>query len=64
MPELIKVSCKMADAAGYPAFPGCEVTPYSELLDEVPEHERRQFHKDVDSLAAAIGVRIQAVESM
>jgi HD-like signal output (HDOD) protein len=64
MAELIKVSCKMADAAGFPAFPGCQVIAYSELLNELPERERRRFHKDVKSLASAIGVRIQAVESI
>ena len=64
MAELIKVSCKMADAAGFPAFPGCEVIPYSDLLDELPERERGRFHKDAESLASKIGVRIQAVESI
>lgn len=63
MAELIKVSCKMADAAGYPAFPGCEVVPYSELLDEIPERERGRFHQDAASLGSRIAARIQAVES-
>jgi putative nucleotidyltransferase with HDIG domain len=64
MSELIKVSCKMADAAGFPAFQGCEVVPYSDLLDELPARERRSFNKDVEALASAIAVRIQAAESV
>jgi putative nucleotidyltransferase with HDIG domain len=64
MAELIKVSCKMGDAAGFPAFPGCEVIPYSELLDEVPERERRLFHENVEALASSLAIRIQAAESV
>jgi putative nucleotidyltransferase with HDIG domain len=64
MVELVKVSCKMADAAGFPAFPGCETVPYQDLLDELPARERRQFHPTVESLAEAIAGGIQAVESV
>jgi len=28
MPALISLSCRIADTAGFPAFPGCEATPY------------------------------------
>jgi len=63
MAELIKVSCKMADAAGFPAFSGCEVTPYSDLLDELPAHERSHFHSDVESLALEVTNSIRAIES-
>jgi putative nucleotidyltransferase with HDIG domain len=64
MSELIKVSCRMADAVGFPAFPGCEVIPYSDLLDELPARERRRFQKDVETLASTIAFRIQAVEAV
>ena len=64
MSELIKVSCKMADAVGFPAFPGCEVIQYSDLLDELPARERTRFHKNVETLAATIAGRIQAAESV
>lgn len=64
MSELIKVSCKMADAAGFCAFPGCEVVSYSDLLDELPARERQSFHRDVEALASTIAVRIQAAESV
>jgi HD-like signal output (HDOD) protein len=62
MSELIKVSCKMADTAGFPAFQGGEVVPFPDLLNELPERERRLFHKDAEALASTIAVRIQAAE--
>lgn len=61
--ELVKVSCRMADAAGYPAFPGCEVASYAELLEELPARERRLFFAEVEPLAAEIAAGIQAVEA-
>jgi hypothetical protein len=62
MSELIKVSCRMADAAGFPAFPGCETTPYSELLDEVPARERRLFFADIETLTQEVAKCIHAME--
>jgi HD-like signal output (HDOD) protein len=62
--ELIKVSCKLADAAGYPSFAGCELAPYETLLDELPARERRLFYPDADSLSAEIGERIRVVDSV
>jgi putative nucleotidyltransferase with HDIG domain len=64
MADLINVSCRMADAAGFSAFGGCEVTPYAELLDELPARERRLFHSDVESLSFTVTPRIQAAESV
>jgi len=64
MSELMKVSCKMADAVGFLAFAGCEVVPFSDLLGELPPRERRLFHKDAEALASTIAVRIQAAESV
>ena len=62
--ELIKVSCKLADAAGYPSFAGCDPVPYETLLDELPARERRLFQPDVASLSAEIRERIRAVDSV
>ena len=53
----------MADTAGFPAFPGCEATPYEELLEEVPARERRTFHTELESLVEEIGKKVIAVES-
>jgi HD-like signal output (HDOD) protein len=64
MPDLINVSCRMADTAGFAAFPGCEVTPFSDLLNELPTRERRLFHSKVEPLAFEIGKKIAAVESV
>jgi HD-like signal output (HDOD) protein len=64
MSDLINISCRMADAIGYPAFPGCETTPYAELLEELPVKERKPFHADVESLTAEIAAKIKAVESV
>lgn len=61
--ELVKVSCKLADAAGFPAFAGSSVTPYMDLLDELPARERRLFHPVVESLASELETAIHAVET-
>ncbi len=61
--ELIKISCKMADTAGFPAFLGCETTPYSELLSELPARERRLFYPEIAPLAAEVTQSIHAIES-
>ena len=61
--ELIKISCRMADTIGFPAFPGCAVTPYAELLEELPARERRLFHSDPESLTKEVAMRINAVEN-
>jgi HD-like signal output (HDOD) protein len=63
MADLINMSCRMADTAGCPAFSGCEVTPYPDLLDELPERERGLFHATVESLSAEIARKIDSVES-
>jgi putative nucleotidyltransferase with HDIG domain len=64
LPELIKVSCKMADAAGFPSFAGCDTVPYSDLLGELPARERRQCHSDVADLAAEIAEKVRLIESV
>jgi putative nucleotidyltransferase with HDIG domain len=64
MSELINVSCRMADSAGFPAFPGCEITPYGDLLDQLPLRERGLFHSDLEALTSVVADRIQGVESI
>lgn len=63
MSDLINVCCRMADTVGFPAFPGCEVTPFAELLDEMPTRERGLFHTTVEPLAFEIARKINAVET-
>jgi HD-like signal output (HDOD) protein len=62
--ELIKMSCRMADAAGFPAFPGCEATPYAELLEQLPDRERSLFHPTIDPLIRDVTIGIHAIESI
>ena len=64
MAELVKISCKMADSIGFAAFPGCESTPYADLLEELPARERRLFHSDADALQTEIGDGIRALEAV
>jgi HD-like signal output (HDOD) protein len=64
MADLIKVSCRMADTAGFLAFPGCEATPFPDLLEELPARERRLFHTEIEPLAQEIARKIDAVEAV
>ncbi len=64
MADLINMSCRMADTAGCAAFPGCEVTPFPDLLDELPARERRLFHSSLEALTAEIARKIDSVESV
>jgi putative nucleotidyltransferase with HDIG domain len=59
--ELIGVSCRMADTIGFAAFPGCESTPFAELLDELPARERRVFHPTGETLSFEVTQKINAV---
>jgi hypothetical protein len=62
MGELIKISCRMADAVGFPAFPGCEIAPFADLQNELPDRERGAFHWEADALAAYVVKRIKALD--
>jgi putative nucleotidyltransferase with HDIG domain len=64
MPDLINVSCKMADSIGFAVFQGCELIPYADLLDELPERERKAFCTDVDTLAFEVSSKINGVECL
>jgi putative nucleotidyltransferase with HDIG domain len=64
MTELVSLSCRIADAAGYVAYPACQSAPLAELLAELPERERKLFHSDIETLAFEISKKISAVESM
>jgi hypothetical protein len=63
MAELIKVSCGMADATGFPAFSGCEAHEFACLLEALPARERKQFPPDLDSLIKTVASGIEAAES-
>jgi len=61
--EIIKVSCKMADAAGFPAFPGCSAAPLPDLLAALPHQEHARPACGADSLVAEVERQIHAIES-
>jgi putative nucleotidyltransferase with HDIG domain len=62
--ELVKASCAMASALGFAAFPGCETSAYSDLIDELPARERELFHPDAETLKGEVAESIQAIESV
>jgi HD-like signal output (HDOD) protein len=62
LPDLIKVSCRMADTIGFSTFPGCEVTLYADLVGEIPERERGSFRADMESLAFEVSSKINTLE--
>jgi HD-like signal output (HDOD) protein len=62
--ELIKVSCALASAVGYAAFPGCEPAACADLLDQLPARERRGFQADTESLRKEIAENIRAIEAV
>jgi putative nucleotidyltransferase with HDIG domain len=64
MPGLVNVSCRIADSAGFAVFRGCEVTPYVDLLGELPNRERTSFCAGLDLLTFEISSKINGVESV
>ena len=64
MAELIKISCRLADTAGFAAFPGCDITPFADLQAELPARERNAFHADLESLAQDVTDKINTLESL
>lgn len=64
LPDLINLSCRMADAVGFPAFHGCEAAPYAELLDRLHPRERKLLPGSIDEMVFKVGVQINAVESL
>jgi len=61
--DYVELSHRMADTVGCAAFSGCEVTPFPDLLDELPARERRLFHTSVEALTSEIVRKIDSVES-
>ncbi len=64
VPELVKVSCAMASSVGYAAFPGCEPIAYPDLLEQIPERERRPFNACAEALQRDVAENIKAIESV
>jgi putative nucleotidyltransferase with HDIG domain len=62
LPALINVSCRMADTIGFAVSPGCEVTPYADLLGELPQREGSRFRTDREILAFEVSSKINVLE--
>jgi len=57
--DLINVSCRMADSVGFASFPGCEATPYEDLIGELPNKAIGELYPNVESLASEIQGNIE-----
>jgi putative nucleotidyltransferase with HDIG domain len=62
--ELVKVSCAMATAVGFAAFPGCAPESFDDLLQELPARERSMMQTDAASLGRDLAESIKAVEAV
>ena len=62
--ELVKVSCAMASTIGFASSPGCETTPFSDLLEALPARERRLFLGDAETLTNEVAESIHAIEAL
>jgi len=62
--ELVKVSCAMATAVGFAAFPGCEPETFDGLLNGLPARERRMMQTDAATLEHELAESIKAVEAV
>jgi putative nucleotidyltransferase with HDIG domain len=62
LPALINLSCRMADTIGFAVFPQCEITPYADLLAELPQREAKGFHTDREIPAVEVSTKINALE--
>jgi len=63
MAEIVGLSCRMANAAGFAAFSACHAAPFEEMLEELPFRERKLFHTDVETLAFEVTKKIAALEA-
>jgi putative nucleotidyltransferase with HDIG domain len=64
MIELIRISCRMADAIGFPSFAGCRCEAFLDLLEELPTRERKLFHVDLETLSSEVAKKISTIEAI
>ena len=64
IPQIVGLSCRMADTAGFSAFSACHAAPFPELLEELPPREQKLFHSDVETLSFEVSKKIAALESI
>ena len=64
VPEIVGLSCRMADTAGFSAYSACHASPFEDLLENLPPRERKLFHTDVQTLWFEVSKKIAALESI
>jgi putative nucleotidyltransferase with HDIG domain len=63
MLSIVRHSCAMADVLGFSVVCPLHPKTYQEILDEIPERERRQIASDPSEVAHYIADKINAIES-
>jgi putative nucleotidyltransferase with HDIG domain len=62
--DVINMSCRMADSIGFAVFQGCEHTPFPDLLEELPDRERKTFCADLEVHAFEVSSKINGIECL
>jgi len=62
--QIVGLSCRMADSAGFSAYAACHAAPFADLLEELPHRERKLFHTEMETLSFEVSKRIAALESI
>lgn len=62
--ELIKISCAIADAVGFPSFAGCVSPTYEELRGLLSESAKEKLDEDPTKLSEQITEAIKHIESV
>jgi HD-like signal output (HDOD) protein len=62
--EVVSLSCRMADTAGYAVFSACHAASFEELREELPPRERQLFHTEVETLSFEVSKRMAALETI
>ena len=63
MLSIVRHSCAMAEVLGFGVVSPLHPKTYQEVLDEIPERERRQIASDPSEVAHFIADKINAIES-
>ncbi|HEX4038863.1 MAG TPA: HDOD domain-containing protein [Acidobacteriaceae bacterium] len=61
--EQIKMSCRLADAAGMTAFPGCSIGDYATLLGELPEECRTRLPGEIEAHRKNMKSKLEGLEA-
>ncbi len=62
--DVVRLSCRMADAVGFPAFQGLETEEYGKLLEELPALDEVGSYPEQEALMTEVRAKIEAVEAI